>query len=60
MTVLYITNEYLLVIQLDCSLERTMILLKRKQTKYTFRGNYYMNELTTKDMTEYLKNVYYL
>lgn len=56
MTVLYITNEYLLVIQLDCSLERTMILLKRKQTKYTFRGNYYMNELTTKDMTEYLKN----
>lgn len=56
MTVLYITNKYLSVIQLDCSLERTMILLKRKQTKYTFRGNYYMNELTTKDMTEYLKN----
>lgn len=38
MTVLYIMNEYLLVIQLDCILERTMILLKGKQANIRFGG----------------------
>ena len=38
MTVLYITNKHLYVIQLDCKAERVMILLKGNKQNIRFGG----------------------